>query len=142
MARTALSGGAHVTQREVHIADVIDMAEMAGMVHRLEWAVIREMLAGGEAFVFRVDGRAVAWAGFYPLPDGEAEAWFNFTPDAARSMVWILRETRLTMRARAYRAIHTICVTPAGRRFAGLAGFVFDRTLDNGEAWTWRNFSE
>lgn len=124
----------------IALANLFDMAELCGARSRMQWAVAREMWAGGKAWAARNDGKLIAMAGFYPMEgqDGVAEAWFNVAPDAAGHMLEITRAIKLTIRSSGYREIVTIVRTEAGQRIAKAVGLQFFGSSELGEVWQWR----
>lgn len=124
-------------------ATIFDMAELAGAVSRPMWAVAREMWANGSTFAVRDGEQLIGLAGFYPIDGapGAAEAWFNFTPAAARHMLAICRAIKLTIRASGYREIVAVCTSEAGKRIATAAGMTFFEKTDLGEVWSCRTCS-
>lgn len=122
-------------------ADLRDMAELGGAMTRVQWAILRDMWASGPTWSLSVAGAPVALCGLYPLDEGGFEAWFNLAPAAAPHMLEIVRAVRLTLSAKAYGSIVTVCRTRAGKRFARAAGFAFHAAFDERpdlEVWIWK----
>lgn len=121
-------------------ANLFDMAELCGARSRMQWAVAREMWAGGNVWAAHCDGKAVAIAGLYPIEGREdaAEAWFDVAPAAAHHMLEICRAMKLTIQASGYREIVTIVRTDAGQRIAKAVGLQFFGSSELGEVWQWR----
>jgi hypothetical protein len=116
-------------------ATIFDFAEMSGATSRLYWAVAREMWANGDSWAIRDGDDMVALCGFYPLPDNEAEAWFNVRPELGRNMLQFIRAMRLTIAASPYRGIVTVCTSRAGVRIVQACGFSFVQNCELGELW-------
>lgn len=136
---------------QVAPATLLDMASLLGRTTPTHWRIARQMHAGGEAFAFRAGAELVAIAGFYPLPEDSAEAWFcpcraadpenGLAAPGARASD-LVRAMRLTIRQSAYRAILTVCVTDQGRRIARVLGFRPAPPSDAGEVWRYGRSAE
>jgi hypothetical protein len=115
-------------------ATIFDMAEMGGARSQLHWAVVKEMWSGGSTWSLRHDGNLVGLFGLYPI-EGGAEAWFNLRPDLGRSMLFVIRQIRLTLVSISYPEIVVLCTSAAGSRIAAASGFQFVEHTDRGELW-------
>jgi len=116
---------------------IVDLANLSNTMDPVSWAVVREMWRVGDSFTLLWDGKAIAIANLYPMDDGGYEATFNFTPEATKHMLAIVRATRLTLIERAYPAIVTLCVTDAGARLARAVGFFHAKASPNGEVYAY-----
>lgn len=106
-----------------------DLAEACAVrLSPVQWLTLKAQIDEGLSWALRdVDGSALVVAGLWPSADGSAFAWFMASP-AARGRGQVMREvvrrTRLTLSASAYRRITVKVETRAGARLARLAGFV------------------
>ncbi|MBT56221.1 MAG: hypothetical protein CMF72_22820 [Mameliella sp.] len=118
-------------------ATIFDMAEYGGARTALQWAIVKEMHAGGHSWLVRRGETVLGLFGVYPVDEHTGEAWFNVRPAASTSTLRLLRAIRLTLHDLPYREILTICITPEGARVAAAAGFKRDAPCDMGEIWKW-----
>ncbi|MFN7125282.1 MAG: hypothetical protein ACK4M8_05325 [Allorhizobium sp.] len=115
-------------------ASLLDMADIHGRMTPLMWDICREMWREGRTWSLTIDGELAGVFGMYPV-EGGAEAWFNVRPIAARNMLFVCRQIRLTLDALDYPEIVVFCETEAGRRIAALSGFHFATHLEQREIW-------
>ncbi len=118
-------------------ASLSQMAEMAGLLTPVQWRVLRDMWRASDSYAFVDTGKLLAVAGFYTLPEGGFESWFQFNSMAPAQLRQVIRITRLTLSERPYASPVTLCVTNEGKRFAALCGFIFVAQSPMGEIWAY-----
>lgn len=118
-------------------ATIFDMADYCNARTALQWAIAKEMHAGGQSWHVARDGVTLGVFGVYPMGEGQGEAWFNAQKQAANHMLALVRLIRLTLDGLDYREIVTICTTRQGTRIARSIGFKPGGSCDIGEVWKW-----
>lgn len=118
-------------------ATIVDLAELCGATSRLEWAVAREMHAGGDTWTLWHDGALLGMFGIYPVDAARTlgECWFNILPQAAPHMLFLVRQIRLTLMAGSYPAYVTVVYTAAGARIASACGFSLREKREFGDLY-------
>jgi hypothetical protein len=111
-----------------------DIAEIAGSCHLVEWLALKEMWRGGDTLSLYCGDELLGVFGVY-LTEIGSEAWFNIRPQAAPHMRFLVRQIRLTLDARQYPDLVTVCRSENGKRIAALCGFHFGETAGNLEIW-------
>ena len=118
-----------------HPSNLADLAEMAGLVSQVQWHTLKTVWRGSSSYTLRAEGRIIALAGYYRMPEGGFEAWFQFARPAGKHLLGVIRAVRLTLASGAYSGTVTLCVTDEGKRFAALCGFIFVTRSPLGEVW-------
>jgi hypothetical protein len=115
-----------------------DIAEIAGSCHLVEWLALKEMWRGGDTLSLYCGDELLGVFGVY-LTEIGSEAWFNIRPQAAPHMRFLVRQIRLTLDARQYPDLVTVCRSENGKRIAALCGFHFGEK--SGDLGLWTSYS-
>lgn len=122
-------------------ATLLDLADLAGRCDMMHWLTLKEMRRNGDTWSLRLGEQLLGVVGVYRSSFAN-EAWFAIRPQAGPHMLYLTRRIRLTLDARKYPDLVTVCRSEAGKRIARMCGFRFSLLAQNLEIWEWINSSE